>query len=158
MIETSKLIEKMFLEQIDKLWEEVRQPRGFIADIPDVSYSHQEYADVEKYFPGKRHDQVEVFNLDTRYIPNPLPYMNDESALYYSQSYLRFFVENYNDYECEESEWIEMSLSYFLESFEKLNHATYNQIDLAKRIIRYIKPVFDEEINIMSKCQCSANV
>jgi hypothetical protein len=154
VIETRVLIEKMFIEQIDILWKNVNQPKGLVADIPDISHAYQEFADVEKYFPGKKHDQVEVYNYDTRYIPNPLPYMNNESALYYAQSYLRYFVLNYNDHECEESENIEMSLRYFIDQFKNLNQTTYEQIDLAKRIIRYIKPVFDEEINIYSECQC----
>lgn len=149
MIDTRALIEKMFLEQVDKLWLDIKQPRGLIADIPDISHAYHEYADIEKYFPRKKHNEIEVYHRDFRYMPIPLRWMNDESALYYSQSYLRFFVENYNDYECNESEWIEMSLSYFSKEFENLNNATYKQIDLAKRIIRYVKPVFDEEINIM---------
>ncbi len=154
MIEKSKLIEKMFLEKIDEFWIDLKQPRGMIADVPNKSHAGEEYGSVEIYFPGRKHEDVEAYNWETKFMPNPLVWMNDESALYYSQTYLRYFILNYNDNECEETDNIEMSMNYFNLDFQKLKNVTNEQVDIAKRVVTYIKRVFNEGINIDLVCQC----
>lgn len=151
MKETRKLIEQMFLDQIDLLWKDIKQPTGMIADIPDKTHADCEFGDVERYFSGKEHHEVEAFNDVTKYMPNPLIWMNNESSLYFSQCYLRNFILKYNDYDSEDSEMMEMCLDYFIKEFKYIKRVNDEQIVLAKRIIRYIKPVLDEQFNICLK-------
>lgn len=86
---------------------------------------------------NKNHYEVEAYNDCTDYMPLPLDWMNDESALYYSQTYLRFFIKNFTNIEYTEK--IEMSLYYFEDEFKKLEKVTQEQINLAEEIIEFYK-------------------
>jgi len=88
---------------------------------------------------NKNHFEVDPFNIHTNHMPLPLAWMNDESALYYSQVYLRFFIENITNVEYSEN--IEMCLGYFEFDFEKLDKVTKEQVDLVNKIIDYIKAI-----------------
>lgn len=92
---------------------------------------------------NKNHSEVEPYNNYTKYMPVSLDWMNDESALYYSQAYLRFFIENSSNIEY--AEVIEMSLSYFEKEFEKLDNVSREQICIAKEVVEYVKPHVSDE-------------
>lgn len=126
-----------FLRKIDKNWKSLKKPSGFVADITSTSEAEHELGDVELYFRNKSHTDVFAFNQVTGYMPLPLLWMNDESALYYSQVYLRYFVKNYQNIECLDN--IELSLSYFKIDFKKLAGVTEEQVNTVKKIIGYIE-------------------
>lgn len=85
---------------------------------------------------NKNHHEVEAYNEYTIFMPLPLDWMNDESALYYSQVYLRFFIENFTNIDYAEN--IEMSISFFKKDFQELDNVTTQQVILVKEIIKYI--------------------
>jgi len=132
-----------FLQNIDKEWKHLKKPSGFVADITSKSEAEHELGDVESYFRNRNQIDVIAFNQTTGYMPLPLLWMNNESALYYSQVYLRFFIKNYQDIEY--LDYIDMSLSYFKTDFKKLNGVTREQANIAKRIVDIIEQYIIEQ-------------
>lgn len=123
---------------IDRVWFDQKQPKNFVADISSSKEATHELAKVEEYFRGKKQNQVEPYNNITGYMPLPLGWMNEESALYYSQVYLKFFLMNFK----KENQIgnIAMSISYFKNDFMDLKNVTGEQIKVVQKVVSYIEP------------------
>ena len=134
---------QLLLQHIDEEWQHLKKPNGFIADLTTECEATHELGSVEKYFKDKKHTEVEAFNDTTRYMPLPLPWMNDKNALYYSQVYLSFFIKNYQDIEHLGN--IELSLYYFKTDFNKLDGVTKEQVHITRRIIDFIEEYISEQ-------------
>jgi hypothetical protein len=78
---------------IDAAWSEVRRPPGFVADVASDAELTHELREVEAYFRGRAHGDVDVADWKARHMC-ALPWMRAEAAVYYAQCYLRFVASN----------------------------------------------------------------